>query len=107
MPYPVIVVRKLKVSGMAVYPFILVQKPADVHDPVIIRHETIHLKQAEELLIIPFYLLYLLQYLFNLYKYRNHDRAYMNIVFEKEAYRYEYDTTYLQRRRFWAWRFCF
>ncbi|QJD98339.1 hypothetical protein HH214_07945 [Mucilaginibacter robiniae] len=101
------VVRRLKVSGMAVYPFILVQKPTDAHDPVIIRHETIHMKQAEELFIIPFYLLYLLNYLFNLYKYRNHDQAYLNIVFEREAYRCERDSTYLQHRRLWAWRFYF
>ena len=66
MAYPVLVIKQLKVSGMAVYPFILVQNPAGVHDPVLIRHETIHMKQAQEMLVIPFYLCYLLNYLFNL-----------------------------------------
>lgn len=92
---------------MALYPFIVVQQPAMKTDAVLIRHETIHLKQAEELLIIPFYLLYLLNYLFNLLRFRNHDKAYMHILFEQEAYRYEHTPNYLKNRRLWAWRHFF
>ena len=103
MKYPVVVWPFLKVSGMAVYPFIAVQKAAMKTDRVLIRHETIHMKQAQELLIVPFYVLYLINYLLNRYKYGEHNKAYLNIVFEREAYHYEANPDYLSRRRFWAW----
>ncbi|WP_462267247.1 hypothetical protein [Mucilaginibacter sp.] len=105
MKYPVLVWPFLKVSGMALYPFIVVQQADMKQDAVIIRHETIHIKQAQEMLVLPFYLLYLLNYLFNLLIYRNHNRAYLNIIFEREAYRYEGDAGYLARRPFWGWLF--
>jgi hypothetical protein len=106
MSYPVIIAPFLKVDGMAVYPFILVKTKALQLDEVLIRHETIHLKQAEELLVIPFYLLYLVNYFINLFKYRKHHTAYMQIVFEREAYGYENQTGYLKSRPFWAWQHC-
>jgi hypothetical protein len=105
MSYPVVVVPFLKVSGMALYPFILVKNRQDINDPILIRHETIHLKQAAEMLVIPFYLAYIVHYLYNLYLYGNHDQAYYQIIFEREAYRNEMDASYLQKRQFWAWRF--
>lgn len=104
MKYPTVVVPFLKVSGMALYPFILVNKKAAVSNKVLINHETIHLKQQAELLVIPFYLLYLLNYLCNLFIYRRHNKAYQNIVFEREAYRNERDLTYNSTRALWAWR---
>ena len=103
MPYPIIIAPFLKVDGMALFPFILVKKAAFKQDTVLIRHETIHLKQAAELLVLPFYILYLLHYLFNRLKYKTHYEAYMNIVFEQEAYKHERDANYLQTRRLWAW----
>lgn len=106
MKYPVLVWPFLRVSGMALYPFIVVQQAYMKHNAVIIRHETIHLKQAQELLIIPFYILYLLNYLFNLLIYRNHNRAYLNIIFERETYRYEGDAGYLSRRKLYQWLSC-
>ena len=30
-------------------------------------------------------------------------KAYMNISFEKEAYKNDSDFNYLKKRRFWAW----
>jgi hypothetical protein len=105
MGYPVIVVPFLNVDGMALFPFILVKSQRIKNDPLLIRHETIHMKQALELLVLPFYILYLLNYLANRLKYRNHNKAYMEIAFEKEAYQNECDVTYLKRRRLWAWRF--
>jgi hypothetical protein len=101
----IIVVPFLKVAGMALYPFILVQHKDLLKDELLIRHESIHLRQEAELLIIPFYLLYLASYLFNLIKYKNHNQAYMAIYFEREAYANEASRDYLSRRKFWAWRF--
>lgn len=66
-------------------------------------HELIHFKQQLELLILPFYILYLLNYLVNLLLYRNHSEAYRNIVFEREAYKNDSNYYYLSNRRFASW----
>ena len=104
MKYPVIIVPFLKVSGMALYPFILLHNKADLQNKVLINHEKIHLKQAEELLIVPFYIAYLLNYLVNLVVYRDHNKAYLNIVFEREAYTNECNLMHTRQRGFWFWR---
>jgi hypothetical protein len=104
MSYPfIIVVPALKVSGVALFPFILIKHNEYRYDKAFIRHETIHLRQELELLILPFYILYLFNYLLNRFKYHDHDTAYMNIVFEREAYARESDRNYLSERKFWAW----
>lgn len=46
-------------------------------------HEAIHTKQMKELLYVPFYILYILEWLYRLTQKGN---AYKNISFEKEAY---------------------
>jgi hypothetical protein len=104
MAWPVIVVPYIKADGMAVFPFIIVRTAALKNDQVLIRHEAIHLRQAIELLVIPFYLLYLVNYLIGLLKYKKHHAAYMNIVFEREAYAREHDLEYLKHRGVWNWR---
>lgn len=104
MWFKVIHIPLLKVDGMALFPFILVRKADHQTNPSLINHEKIHLVQQLELLIIPFYLLYLANYVINLGRYRNHDRAYRNIVFEKEAYSKGSQLDYLKRRPLWAWR---
>lgn len=88
---------------MALYPFILIKHKRQKHDQVLINHERIHLRQQIELLVIPFYILYLANYLINLIKYRNHTRAYFNIAFEKEAYAHDQNLNYLKNRKFFAW----
>ncbi|HKG06757.1 MAG TPA: hypothetical protein VKB19_09890, partial [Pedobacter sp.] len=94
---------KLPASAMALYPFMLFKNRYLVNEPSLIRHEKIHFKQQIELLIIPFYVLYLLHYLINLIKYRNRHLAYLNICFEKEAYANDQDVDYLRRRKRYAW----
>ncbi len=99
----IIVVPFMRVDGIALYPFIMVRQTAFKNDTVLIRHERIHLRQQLELLVLPFYLLYLSNYLFNLLRFKNHNAAYLNIVFEKEANAHEANPAYLRGRRFWAW----
>ena len=72
-------------------------------DVILINHEKIHFRQQLELLIIPFYILYILNYLINLIRYKNHDQAYFQIVFEKEAYACDRNLEYLQHRRLFSW----
>lgn len=102
MKYPIIYAPFMKVSGMALFPFILVSQKSFIKDEDIIRHETIHLKQQLELLVLPFYLLYFLNYLINLCRYKNHYKAYFEIIFEREAYAKDKDILYLLHRPFWA-----
>lgn len=88
---------------MAIFPFILLKTEQLKKDRSIINHEKIHLRQQLELLIIPFYLLYLINYLFNLIRYKNHDLAYRRIIFEQEAYQYENDFNYLKNNNWFRW----
>lgn len=72
-------------------------------DKYVVNHERIHTAQQRELLFIPFYILYLIEWLFRLLQYRNRQDAYLNISFEREAYTHGHDLTYLRRRPLFAW----
>jgi len=98
-----LVVSKIPANAMAIYPFILFKHKSHKEDLILINHERIHLKQQIELLIFPFYLLYLINYLINLIKYKNHYQAYFNISFEKEAYACDQNLNYLKSRKFFSW----
>lgn len=54
----------------------------------------------KELLYVPFYILYLLEWLYRLIQKGN---AYRNISFEKEAYNNENDMNYLDKREHFSW----
>lgn len=86
--------------AIALFPFILVRKGA--RNPVLLHHERIHLVQQLEMLILPFYLWYLVEYLWHRSSGKGHLQAYLAISFEREAYTFEKDPAYLTRRRFWA-----
>ena len=66
-------------------------------------HERIHIRQQVESLVLPFYAIYLIEFGIGIIKYRNRMKAYMNISFEKEAYKNDSDFNYLKKRRFWTW----
>ena len=65
----------------------------------IINHEGIHSRQIFELVILPFYILYVLEWIIKLILYRDFYQAYQNISFEREAYQNESDLNYLKRRK--------
>lgn len=103
MRYWSIVYPRLPANAMALYPFMLFKDTAQKEKPSIINHEKIHFSQQIELLILPFYILYLLNYLINLLIYKNHSKAYFNICFEKEAYSNDLNYNYLKNRRLYSW----
>ena len=84
--------------GLSLWPFIIVKEPELIRDKVLINHERIHLRQQLEMLIIPFYLFYFLEWTIKCVWYLNPYRAYRNLSFEREAYRHESDHDYLSRR---------
>jgi hypothetical protein len=87
--------------GMTVFPFVFVRNCSEKAQLVLLNHERIHLRQQLELLVLPFFLIYGVDYLVKLIRYRDKDVAYRNVVFEREAYQNENDLEYLKSRSFW------
>lgn len=81
---------------------VFVRKDGDTLSPQDMNHEAIHSTQMKELLFIPFYLLYLSEWLWGLFKYRNTIDSYLNISFEREAYHNQSNPKYLQERTRWS-----
>lgn len=89
-------------QGFTLYPFIFLRFATDKKNVVFVNHERIHLQQQLELLILPFYLWYFIEFFFRYLKYKNFDLAYRNISFEREAYAQEKNVEYLKSRKFWG-----
>ncbi|MBF1395031.1 MAG: hypothetical protein HXN36_08780 [Prevotella histicola] len=66
----------------------------------LINHERIHTRQMLEMLILPFYIWYITEWLIRL---PFHGRAYLNLSFEREAYRNMNNLNYLSERKAFAW----
>jgi hypothetical protein len=64
-----------------------------------VNHESIHAAQQKELLYIPFFIWYGIEWLVLYMKYRDATKAYFHIRFEEEAYKHEADLNYLNSRR--------
>ena len=62
-------------------------------------HERIHTAQMKELLFVFFYLWYGIEWLVRLFQYRDSKEAYLNISFEREAYKNQKDMGYLKARK--------
>ncbi|MFK8303059.1 hypothetical protein ACI75Y_09120 [Capnocytophaga stomatis] len=86
-------------SGITLFPFIFVANKKLLKNPYFVNHEQIHLQQQKELLIIPFYIWYFIDFIIKLCKYKNWEIAYRNIIFEKEAYNNERNLNYLKERK--------
>lgn len=86
--------------GLAAFPFVFVKYRVDKENLVFVNHEKIHLRQQVELLVLPFFIWYFLEYLVRLVQYKNTDLAYRNISFEREAYANELNLAYLRKRSF-------
>jgi hypothetical protein len=85
--------------GLSLWPFIILRETELKEDTILINHERIHLRQQQELLILPFYFLYLLEWILRFLFYRDSYKAYRNISFEREAYANEKDLNYLNVRK--------
>lgn len=91
-----------KYKAMAFWPVIFVKEGTLIEDSIIMNHEKIHLAQQRELLVLPFYFIYFFEYIYFRSVKMNHDMAYRNISFEKEAYKFDKDLAYLKKRKRWA-----
>lgn len=86
--------------GITIFPFVILKTKNLKQDLVLINHEKIHLRQQIELLVIPFFIIYVFEFLIRLIQYRKWNLAYRNISFEREAYGNEKDLNYLKSRSF-------
>lgn len=89
--------------GLTLWPFIFLKERALKLDQALVNHERIHLKQQQELLVLPFYGWYLLEWLIRMLYKGNRYKAYRSISFEREAYANEDNPHYLKERK--PWRF--
>ena len=97
-----IYIKNLWVGGIAIFPFIFLKKNlTEERKKILLNHERIHLQQQIELLLFPFFIIYLFNYMLNLVKYKEHDKAYKNIIFEREAFMRDKDFSYLKIRKAW------
>lgn len=96
--------KNTKISGITLFPFIILRKPEHRADKVLLNHEKIHLRQQLELLIVFFYLWYVIEYYYWFFRLRNRFLAYKYISFEREAYACEGDLEYLKKRKLWGFR---
>jgi hypothetical protein len=78
-------------KAISLFPFIFTKTQLAGRD---INHEKIHHKQQLELIIIPFFLVYLVLHL--IYGYKKNP-------FEIEAYQNEDDQNYLKNRKLYSW----
>ena len=88
-------------TAIALFPFVFVRDKTLMAHPVLLNHERIHLRQQAELLVLPFYIWYVIEYCIRYLRYKDQKMAYRNISFEREAYANEGNLEYLSGRKFW------
>jgi len=89
-------------TAITIFPFILLINKDLKKNKKLINHEKIHIRQQLELLILPFYIWYLIEFLIHYWKLRSWGLAYSTISFEKEAYANEHNFEYLKNRKLWS-----
>lgn len=99
--------KHFKILAIVLFGFVFLNKRSKLLKNeelvVLLNHERIHIRQQLELLIFPFFIIYIAEWLILLLKYKNRDQAYRNIAFEKEAYNNADQLDYLNDRRPYAW----
>jgi hypothetical protein len=88
--------------GLTVFPFVFIKYAFDSENKVLVNHEKIHLRQQLELLVLPFFVWYFVEYAVRLLQYKNANLAYRNISFEREAYANEINLNYLETRTYFS-----
>ncbi len=89
-------------NAITLFPFVFFRTRSARANPRLVNHENIHLMQQLELLIIPFYLWYSIEYLTQRSKGFSHHQAYRRISFEKEAFANDQNPLYLKTRKPWS-----
>ena len=88
------------IEAITLFPFIISRTKMD---PVLERHEKIHIAQQKELFVLFFYLIYGFDYLKGFIKYKSKTKAYFRIRMEQEAYINQQTEDYLKTRTRFKW----
>jgi len=89
-------------AAITVYPFVFYKDKKYMTEHTV-QHEQIHKEQQLEMLIIPFFIWYGIEYLIRIIQYKDLIMAYKNISFERESYDKEATLGYLKERRIYSW----
>jgi len=90
------------VAAITLWPFIFIRPKYD--SKRLINHESIHIRQYNECLVLGFIAVYLWDWVVGLLKYKNFKEAYLQIRMEQEARAWDTDYGYLEARQSYAWR---
>lgn len=88
-------------GGLAIFPFIFLSAARLKGDSPFINHERIHIRQQLEMLVLPFFVWYGVEFMVRFCLCRNFSSAYRSISFEREAYAKEKDPLFLKSRPLW------
>ena len=88
--------------GITIFPFMFLKHADLKKNTFFLNHERIHLRQQRELLVLPFFVWYGVEFLVRYVKCRKWHVAYRNISFEREAYSQEKNLDYLKSMSFWS-----
>ena len=91
------------IRAIAIWPFVFFRTEALSEEAVLINHEKIHLEQQKETLLVPFFVIYVIQGMVNFIKGDNPYLAYRNTSAEKEAWDNEDSGNYLSIRKRYKW----
>jgi len=92
------------ISGISLAPIaIYFRKEEYFNDERRVNHESIHWHQQMEMLIIFFYLWYLIEFLIKFLYYWSWYKTYINLSFEREAYKHDDNLDYLLHRKWFSW----
>jgi hypothetical protein len=90
-------------EAMNIAGFIFARKEYRPLSEKTIRHEKIHGRQTFEMIIVFFWLWYGIEWIVRWVQYRDADKAYRNISFEREAFKNEKNENYLNERKPFGW----
>lgn len=91
-------------TAVCIWPFVFIRPGTDISvRKDLLNHERIHARQQLEMLWVFFFILYLIEYLVKLIRYRDHHKAYSSLAHEKEAYANDSDPGYLHKRKPYSW----
>lgn len=97
----------MKVGGFTFWPYIILREKFRDNrlfmrdTPRIINHETIHIKQQQEMGVIFFYVWYIIEWFIKLFLFGTD--AYYHISFEREAHTNDDNLDYLKTRKLYSW----
>jgi len=89
-------------NGLTLFPFVMIRNDFDKENKVLVNHEKIHIRQQAQLLVLPFLIWYTLEFLFRWIEFKDKNKAYRNISFEREAYANERNLDYIKEMPFWG-----